>query len=137
MKVIVVDTSAILPLFLPDESSVYARGIIEVRNVASLKSSTLIMAEFANGLLSAFRRKRLTYAELVSAHNFFSSFEIELFDNVSRGQVFTIHELAYRRQLSYYDALYLALAIEERGALATADNALRKAATAEGVEVIE
>jgi predicted nucleic acid-binding protein len=43
--------------------------------------------------------------------------------------------LASQHRLSVYDALYLQLAIETDATLGTLDNAMRRAAEAEGVEV--
>jgi predicted nucleic acid-binding protein len=45
-------------------------------------------------------------------------------------------ELAHRHGLTVYDALYLQLAVDVDGDLATLDGALAGAAAAEGVEVI-
>ncbi len=45
-------------------------------------------------------------------------------------------DLADRHRLTVYDALYLQLAIDVDGQLATLDNVLARAAEAEGVEVV-
>jgi predicted nucleic acid-binding protein len=48
----------------------------------------------------------------------------------------TVLDLARRHRLSFYDACYVELAKRERIALATFDNVMAKAATAEGVALI-
>ena len=61
MGVIVVDNSALLPLFLHDEDDTYAQVVIS-QSIAgeSLVAPSLCLLEFGNGILKAVRRNRLT-----------------------------------------------------------------------------
>lgn len=137
MKAIVLDSSALIPLFLPDENDAYSQKIIQY----ALKSTPIITAtfcllEFGNVIAVSIRRKRLTEADASFAYKKLSALPITYKDFVTPAQLPNIHNIASRRGLSFYDALYLALAIDEGASLATLDAALKKAAMDEGVPLI-
>jgi predicted nucleic acid-binding protein len=137
VKPIVADNSALVPLFLPDEAEDYSQALLElVLKGAAMKSASFCQIEFGNVIATSVRRKRLTQAEAAYAHKKFSELPVEFVDYVTAATMPAIHDLALRRDLSFYDALYLALAMEEGAKLATLDQPLRKAAQAEGVEVL-
>jgi predicted nucleic acid-binding protein len=71
------------------------------------------------------------------AHSELSALGLSYVENVSLEEVSRIHDIANRRKLSFYDAVYLSLALERSALLATKDDNLRKAARAEGLEVFE
>lgn len=136
VKPIVVDNSALIPLFLPDEDAAYSQALLQQALAGHrLLSATFCLIEFGNVIATSVRRKRLTSAEAAYAHQKAASLPIEFMEVVTPTVMTTIHDLAVRRDLSFYDALYLALAMTEGAALATLDEPLRKAAKAEGVEV--
>ena len=134
---VVADNSALVPLFLPDESGEYSLSLLGmVMNGAVMKMATLCQIEFGNVIATSVRRRRLTHAEAAFAHKKFSELPMEFVDYVTSATMPAIHDLAVRRDLSFYDALYLALAMDERAILATLDKPLKQAAIAEGVEVL-
>lgn len=93
---------------------------------------SLFWVETANALLSgrAFEpgRAALTVAALARAG-------VETADRGIAGVADAL-DLADRHGLTVYDAHYLQLAVDVDGELATLDDALARAATAEGLEVI-
>jgi predicted nucleic acid-binding protein len=86
-------------------------------------------AEVANALL---RSVRLGAAEVVRRMDLLATIGVETADRGVAGLRAAI-DLAHRHRLSVYDALYLHLAIDVEAELASADNDLIRAATAEGV----
>ena len=139
MKPVVLDHSALLPLFLPDEGDEFSQRVIREAVVARapLLAPTLCLQEFGHGILRAVRRQRLTEAEAAQAHRGFARLPIVFREFATSANVPLIHGLAQRRALSFYDATYLALTIHEGARLASLDERLRAAAVAEGVETEE
>ena len=137
MALIVIDNSALLPLFLSDEDSSYARRVIGQDAAGEqLIAPSLCLLEFGNGILKAVRQKRLSEAEASFAQHKLALLPIEFREFVGASTLPLIHALAQRRSLTFYDATYLTLVISEGAKLATLDRALISAAQAEGVEVI-
>jgi predicted nucleic acid-binding protein len=89
--------------------------------------------EVRNVVLLGLRRNRLTPDGMVSALARIDSATVA-FDPLPESA--RIVMLARRRRLSFYDAAYLELAQREAVALATLDQALARAAVAEGVPLI-
>lgn len=89
----------------------------------------LLWPELANALLRSRRLPAVLVAELVAA---FAASGIEIADRGAAGVREAI-VLAERHDLTIYDAMYLWLAMDVDGELATRDRALVRAATAEGV----
>ena len=89
----------------------------------------LLWPELANALLRSRRLPGVLVAELVAA---FAASGIEIADRGAAGVREAI-VLAERHDLTIYDAMYLWLAMDVDGELATRDRALVRAATAEGV----
>lgn len=137
MGLIVVDNSVLLPLFLADEADDYAQLVIRQHLTGeSLVAPSLCLLEFGNGILKAVRQKRLSEAEATFAHRKFAMLPIDFRELADTSTLPLIHALAQRRSLTFYDAAYLALALNEGAKLASLDDALIKAAKAEGVELI-
>jgi predicted nucleic acid-binding protein len=137
MGVIVVDNSALLPLFLSDEADDYAQRVIAQAAVGeTLIAPVLCLLEFGNGILKAVRKSRVTEAEAAFAHRKLAMLPIDFRDSTGALQLPLIHVLAQRRQLSFYDGSYLALALNEGARLASLDEPLKAAAKAEGVELV-
>ena len=89
-------------------------------------------SEMANALL---RSVRLDALDVVSRLQQLFEAGVDLVDRGFSG-LYDAVELAERHGLSVYDALYLSLAIEVDGELATSDRALVRAAEAELVPVV-
>lgn len=84
--------------------------------------------EFANALLVAERRKRISESDAVRLKELILGIPITVVAE-SAGRVFShIHPLARRQGISCYDASYLDLAMREAVPLATVDSVLREAA---------
>lgn len=138
MGVIVVDNSALLPLFLSGEADDYAHNVISQAATGEiLIAPALCLLEFGNCILKAVRKGRLTEAEAAFAHRKLAMLPIDFRDSTGASQLPLIHALAQRRQLTFYDGSYLALALNEGARLASLDQPLKAAAKVEGVESIE
>ncbi len=136
MKPVVLDSSAILPLFLPDESDVYSQAVIQQAAETRLLSLSLCLLEVGNTLTVAVRRNRMTEAQAAFAHHNLFSLPIEFRDFINGTTITLVHGIAQRRGLTFYDAAYLAFAMSEGAKLASLDRALISAAKLEGVEVV-
>ena len=131
---VVVDNSAILPLFLPDEDSRFSEKVL----LSTAAGETLIapplwLNEFGNAILVCQRRKRITAKNREEAHRKAEKLPIttEAFPSVS--DLASVHLLCEKHQLSFYDGTYLALALSKNATLATQDKQLMKAAKKEGI----
>ncbi len=140
MALFVIDASvAIAWLFGDEADSPRATAIVQRALVEGTGAPSIWPAEVLNVLLMAGRRRRIA-AERVDAlvsdlANLAASMEIE-----TRSDEASLRHcllLARKRSLSAYDASYLALALTRSLPLATFDLALRRAATAERVALID
>jgi predicted nucleic acid-binding protein len=89
--------------------------------------------EVRNAAILGIRRGRITEAETATFFARLEKLMIEFAPLPDAGAVFA---LARRHHLTFYDASYLELAMRERIALATLDQALARAAVTEGVPLI-
>ncbi len=128
------DVSAILSLGLDDEDATYAQAVI--RGIAADEGivPTLFWFELRNALVMSERRKRVT-ADRTAA--FLADLALLPFVVDTAPQEASVLDLARYHALTVYDAAYLELARRKHLPLATLDQALRRAATAAGVEVFE
>lgn len=135
---IVVDNSALLPLAVPDESKALIQLLLtQARNgEVYLIAPSLCVIEYGNSIVSCIRRKRMTITEAAVAHAQLPELPIEFFEYDTANHLSQIHTLAMRHSLSFYDALYLAVAIERNATLATQDKALHHAAVQEGIAFV-
>jgi len=137
MTPVVIDSSAVLSLVQPDEG-----GRMAVALEAMFRQGTPVLVpahwsvEVANGVLMAERRRRLTQADAAAALDFMRQLPIIADDGSATHAFGEVSALARQHGLSTYDAAYLELAMRRRAALATLDQALRKAATSAGVALI-
>lgn len=88
--------------------------------------------EVRNGLLSAVRRERLSEQEAMERLSLLAAIRTST-DHDS--DLVETMRLAFQHGLTFYDALYLELAIRRELRLATLDNGLARAASRAGVEV--
>ena len=89
--------------------------------------------ELRNGLLVASRRGRLTADELTERLNALRGLPIRTDTEPDLTLAFV---LAEKHGLSFYDAVYLELAIRHSAPMATLDRTLARAADAEGLPLI-
>ncbi|MCD6679933.1 MAG: type II toxin-antitoxin system VapC family toxin [Burkholderiaceae bacterium] len=129
---VVVDASVVLAWLLPDEHSDEARSLIHRSVRERIRAPSLLLAEVANALRTAERRGRLRPALRRALLDDFLSLPMALAP-VSSSAVLRADELAARHSLTVYDASYIELAVASRSVLATFDEALKRAAAAEGV----
>ena len=132
---IVIDMSMMGSWHLPDEQNAKSDAIL-----ALLKSGEQVALvpgiwwfELHNVLLSGERRGRSSAEQADEFRAFLNGLPITIAPNSEYESVLS---LARRHRLSFYDAAYLELAQREGVALATLDQALARAATAEGVPLI-
>jgi len=133
---VVLDASLVLAWLLPDESSDEARALIHRGVRERIRAPSLLLLEVANALRTAERRGRLRPVARRDLLDDFLSLPIAL-EPVSSGAVLRADELASRHSLTVYDASYLELALSSHSALATLDEALKRAATVEGVPLAQ
>src|SRR5437764_15253455 len=88
----------------------------------SLIAPDLLLAEFASVLTKRNRRKQITAEQARSAFRLMEQCALQLFD--MRSRVPYALELALHYRLSFWDCIYLALAIEHNCPLITADRRL-------------
>jgi len=130
-RAVIVDASVMIEMIRAEER--YVRLAADwAREEALLLAPLHFRAEVANALL---RSVRLPGAEVSLAVGELDRSGIEPVDRGLSGLIEAI-DLAERRGLTVYDALYLQLAIDVEGELATLDKDLSRAAAAEGVPVV-
>jgi predicted nucleic acid-binding protein len=132
---IVVDASVAAAWVLPDEDNAAADAILHRVAAEGAVAPGLLWHELRNILLMAARRGRLPEAEIVPSLLRLRRLPLEAVDMAEAGDA-GIVALAARHRLTAYDAAYLALAWNRALSLATADRAMRRAADAEGVELV-
>jgi predicted nucleic acid-binding protein len=93
----------------------------------------LFWFEIRNAALLGVRRKRITEGEMAA---FLSRLENMIIGFAALPETAAVFALAHRHRLSFYAAAYLELAMREGCALATLDEAIAKAARAEGTPLI-
>jgi predicted nucleic acid-binding protein len=133
---LVVDASVALAWALPDESSAYADAVLAVVEREGLRVPELWAREIANGLVTAYLRKRITSADERAFLAALSHLSIEV--KAASEALAVIRDgtaAAMRYGLTAYDAAYVDLASRERLTLATLDTAMRKAAEEFGVTI--
>jgi predicted nucleic acid-binding protein len=131
----VVDTSALIRLFIPDGPMPdgfedFLRGV--ERDLNKAVAPELLMAESANVLSKKQKAGELSGTESGQLLAIIISLPIRLFPH--RSLLPRAFELAITRELSVYDTLYLALAEEHGAAVFTADRKLSKIAAQLGLQ---
>jgi predicted nucleic acid-binding protein len=131
----VVDASFIASLFLPDEASEATSKLAGQIAAEGATAPALFQIEVTNILLMAARRKRISGAQFMAVSDGLDSFPITLQPPLTVQQRRDVQRLAENHRLTAYDAVYLELAMRLRLVLASLDEALVKAASAEGVKL--
>ena len=134
MKV-VIDASFVASLFLPDEASEKTAAIAGKLGPADATAPGLLQLEVTNILLMAHRRKRITGAQLKQLSEAFERFPVSYQPAFTAEHRASVLQLAEKHTLTAYDAAYLELCMRLQLSLASLDEALAKAAKAEGVRV--
>ena len=137
MKAFVLDVSACMPWCCEDETTPASEEMLEwARQGAELHVPSLWVWEVLNVVGVTVKRPRITVdrgreflAQLATLN-----FKIDLPPQVTDFP--RLHVLANRHELTAYDVAYLDLAARLALPLATRDGDLKKAALAEGIEVL-
>lgn len=136
MSDLVLDASLALQWFLEDEAGrPYGLNILASLSTKRALVPTLWFYEVGNGLLMAYRRKRITFDQIDGFLTRLKALPIDAAQQVP-SELLELPALAQKYSLTNYDAAYLALALRLRLPLATTDAALLRAAATAGVEVV-
>ena len=130
---LVIDCSVSLAWFLEDERNAFSDAILRATETSDTWVPAVWPLEFANGLLMAERRRRITRASRLDALKRVLLPGLRVDAAVADMQA--ISALAERRDLTTYDAAYVELALRLGTDLVTLDRDLARAAAAEGVVV--
>jgi predicted nucleic acid-binding protein len=134
MSPVVLDCSAVLSWFLPDEIDDAARRVQDVVVSDGAVVPTVWRMEVANGLMRSERNKRISRTAVDLVVDLLPSLSIVVDDD----DVGLDRLIAASRDygLTAYDGAYLELAIRRRLRLATRDTRLAIRARREGITVI-
>jgi predicted nucleic acid-binding protein len=133
---LVLDASLALQWFLEDEADrQYGLGVLASLSSKRAMVPILWFYEVGNGLLMAYRRKRITFDQIDGFLTRLKALPIEAAHQLPI-ELLELLALAQKHNLTNYDAAYLALAMRSRLPLATTDADLRRAAAAAGVEIV-
>ena len=131
----VLDCSVAMAWCFADETNSYTEAVLQDLADTGAVVPSIWPLEMVNVLLVAERRKRISKAQSRRFVELLQSLPIAV-DDVSASRIWDgVLSLAREQQLSAYDAAYLELAMREGLPLATADNALKRAAKRCGVVV--
>jgi len=130
----VIDTSALLRLFIPDGPipdglEAFFRGVETGTHVAI--APELLVVEATNVVLKKQRRSELSEDESTGLISLIEQMPIRYFGHGPLCK--RTHQLALESGLSAYDALFLALAQDRGAALFTADDKLQQEAAKRGL----
>ena len=132
----VIDASLALQWFLVDElERGYSLAVLARLEDNEAVVPILWFYEVGNGLTMAHRRKRITLDQVAEFLGKLQALPIQV-DVQETGTILQLTRLAQAHGLTNYDAAYLDLAGRLRLPLATTDKGLRRAAQAEGVELV-
>jgi predicted nucleic acid-binding protein len=132
---LVLDASLTLQWFLEDEADrKYGLSVLASLSHKRAVVPMLWFYEVGNGLLMAYRRKRIAFDQIDGFLKRLKALPIEAAQQTPN-EVLELPGVAQKHSLTNYDAAYLALALRFRLPLATTDTDLRRAATAAGVEI--
>ena len=139
MEAFVLDASVAISWCFPNdptENTPYSRSILRQIEEADVVVPEIWAFEIANGIFVAYsKRKRIDETDIAEYVKLLESLPIR----VVRGEWLNniaLESLARKHNLAVYDIAYIDLALREKLPLATSDQALKKAALAEGVTLI-
>jgi predicted nucleic acid-binding protein len=137
MASFVVDASAALAWCFEDEVNGWTDGLLErLRQGDRIVVPAHWATEILNGLLVASRRNRIKADQPALFWDELARLPIESELPLTAAQARTTLALSEKHGLTVYDAAYLELALRRQLPIGTLDADLRKAAQAEGVDVL-
>ena len=128
------DASAALAFVLADEFIDAAERILDLVVAHGAVVPPLWQSEVANGLLSAWKRDRITEAGI--AHALVGLERLRIERTASELESSALIALGRSLEVSAYDATYLLVAIQQGLPLATLDHRLAEAADLAGVDLV-
>jgi predicted nucleic acid-binding protein len=132
----VLDASVALQWFPDDESGrEYSLGILASLSERRAMVPLLWFYEVGNGLVMAYRRRRITLEQVDGFLKRLRALPIEAVQEVP-SEILDLPALARTHALTNYDAAYLAAAVRLNLPLATTDSGLRRSAAAAGVVLV-
>jgi len=132
---LVLDASLALQWFLVDEGDrKYSLSVLSSLSEKQAVVPVLWFYEVGNGLVMAYRRKRIAQDQIAGFLTRLKNLPIEAAPQAP-AEVLDLPALAQTHSLTNYDAAYLSLALRLQLPLATTDAALRRAATAAAVQI--
>ena len=131
MSGFVLDASVTLVWLFDDENHPQAEAALRALEIAGAVVPSLWHSEIRNALLVAQRRNRLTVEDARERLKALSDLPIQTDNTPDLDKAF---DLAQKHTLSFYDALYLELAVRLRLPLASLDKRLIEAATSTSSE---
>ena len=135
MSDLVLDASLALQWFLVDEADrKYSLSVLSSLSEKQAVAPVLWFYEVGNGLLMAYRRKRIAQDQIDGFLTRLKNLPIQA-AALEPIEVLDLPALAQTHSLTNYDAAYLSLALRLGLPLATSDAALRRAATAAAVPI--
>ena len=135
MSEFVLDASLALRWFLDDEADrEYALRILARLSKDRAIVPMLWFYEVGNGLVMAYRRKRITRDQIEGFLQRVRMLPITAAECIP-GEILNLPAVAQAHSLTNYDAAYLAVAIRSGLPIATTDADLRRAAQAAGVGI--
>ena len=136
MSDLVLDASLTLQWLLEDEADrKYSVAVLASLSQKRALVPTLWFSEVGNGLLRAYRRKRISRDQLEGFLQRLRGLPIDA-AHESASEALQLPDLALTHELTNYDAAYLRLAQRSHLPLATNDAVLRKAAISAGVPIV-
>ncbi len=136
MSHLVLDASLALQWFLEDETGrQYGLSVLASLSTKRAVVPILWFYEVGNGLLMAYRRKRITLDQIDGFLTRLKALPIEAAQQPPT-EILELPVVAQKHSLTNYDAAYLALAMRFHLPLATTDIDLRRASAAAGVEIL-
>ncbi len=132
----VLDASIALAWCFADEATAQTTQLLDRLELETAWVPAIWPLEISNILLSAQRRKRITYADMTQFVELFNHINIEIDLETTSKSFHEILSLAYTEKLTTYDASYLELALRMGLPLATKDKLLREAAERLGVQLL-
>jgi len=133
---LVLDASLALQWFLDDETDrKYSLSVLASLSEKRALVPILWFYEVGNGLLMAYRRKRITIEQIVGFLTRLKALPIDAAQQTP-AEILELPALAESHGLTNYDAAYLALARAFKLPLATMDSSLRKAAASAGAAIL-
>ncbi|MBI4031643.1 MAG: type II toxin-antitoxin system VapC family toxin [Proteobacteria bacterium] len=136
MRSVVIDASVTLAWCFPDEKSAYADKVLEELEGQVALVPSVWALEIANGLLVGERRKRISQVEILRFMDLLEAFPVQEVSLPVSAHIAGVLPLGREYGLSAYDASYLDAAIRNGAELATADDALEKAARKAGIPIM-